>query len=63
VVVAWQFSEGLEFCHVLFAGKFLLKYLNKVSFDRFICFAKICEFIFACIEYNSLNLGKKEAEG
>ena len=33
-------------------------YLNKVTVDRLIFFAKICEFIFACIEHNFPNLRK-----
>ena len=48
----WLFadSEGLKnFVLCFLLELFLREYLNKDAPDGLICFAKICEFIFACI--------------
>ena len=53
----WLFadSEGLKnFVLCFLLEPFLRKYLNKDAPDQLICFAKICEFIFACIVTTTL---------
>ena len=56
-----QFLEGSKFYLALFnfAKTFFRGYLNKVTLDWFICFAKICEFIFACIVSELSQSGEK----
>ena len=57
-----QFRKVQKILSCAFCENFLREYLNKVTLDRLIFFAKIFEFIFACIDHNSPNRGERKRE-